>query len=676
MVGIGRGGRMKLLRVVLLLVVVPAVLAGVVLASAGPARALDFPDGVGTWQTMSGPAGTGISGVDFVDADHGWARGWYGGVATTDDGGATWTPVVENDPLYVTASTGLAALSASEGWVVVCRHYGDHDEGAVRHTADGGSTWQENATFPLPSSAYSGEIVFADPTHGWVLMAGTIYKTVDAGDTWTQVAGAPKVYALGFTDARHGFAYGDSGPYSGTFAHAWATSDGGDTWRSMPLPASQDGYSSMTFVDADHGFVVLGWGTSFATDDGGLTWAQRGFVSGDHPTIQALDKDHVWAADCMGSVFGSDDGGTTWVLRQTHSSGFWSGAGLEVVGDSAWITGPWVGRTEKDGYSDMRAPVTTFSPPAFINAPATVQLAATDAGSGVDAIWYSVNDAAWQQGDAVDLTIPPTASSGDVIAVRVAAKDKYGNWEQGNSFSVTIDTLPPAIVLSPEDILGYWVNGRATIRVDAYESWNGSGVKDVLATRDGSDWQPFANHSDLVVDAPADHSGDGPHTFQIRAVDQLGNQRDDAERLVAIDTRKPKAAAGYVAKARSRGIGAVRFKISDAKPCSGQCRAIINITTLRGKKLGYLAPDVWFATGRYVTVKFACPLKAGKYKFLIKGTDGAGNATAKSAWNYLVVTAGKGRAVQTVPVALRLLPPTRRAPAALHAQVTEAVGGS
>jgi len=145
---------------------------------------------------------------------------------------------------------------------------------------------------------------------------------------------------------------------------------------------------------------------------------------------------------------------------------------------------------------------------------------------------------------------------------------------------------------------------------------------------------------------------------------------------VAIDTRKPKAAAGYVAKARSRGIGAVRFKISDAKPCSGQCRAIINITTLRGKKLGYLAPDVWFATGRYVTVKFACPLKAGKYKFLIKGTDGAGNATAKSAWNYLVVTAGKGRAVQTVPVALRLLPPTRRAPAALHAQVTEAVGGS
>jgi hypothetical protein len=79
---------------------------------------------------------------------------------------------------------------------------------------------------------------------------------------------------------------------------------------------------------------------------------------------------------------------------------------------------------------------------------------------------------------------------------------------------------------------------------------------------------------------------------------------------------------------------------------------------LRGKTLGSLVPDVWFRTGRYITVKFTCPLRAGKYKFVVTGRDGASNKASKSPWNYIVVSAAR----RTVGAALA----ARTAPGTVH----------
>jgi len=125
---------------------------------------------------------------------------------------------------------------------------------------------------------------------------------------------------------------------------------------------------------------------------------------------------------------------------------------------------------------------------------------------------------------------------------------------------------------------------------------------------------------------------------------------------------RPTAAAAYVGRATAGGTGKVRFKISDPRPCSEACKARITITTLKGKRLGYLAPDVWFRTGRYITVQFACPLKAGKYRFVVKGMDGADNTTARTAGNYLVVSKSRTVSRGTSSRVWEFRPPGERAP--------------
>jgi hypothetical protein len=73
------------------------------------------------------------------------------------------------------------------------------------------------------------------------------------------------------------------------------------------------------------------------------------------------------------------------------------------------------------------------------------------------------------------------------------------------------------------------------------------------------------------------------------------------------------------------------------EPCSGACSIQIRVYTLSGRLLGVVAPQVWFKSKQLLAIRFRAPLKAGKYRFSVKGGDGAGNVTPKAARNYLIV---------------------------------------
>jgi hypothetical protein len=96
---------------------------------------------------------------------------------------------------------------------------------------------------------------------------------------------------------------------------------------------------------------------------------------------------------------------------------------------------------------------------------------------------------------------------------------------------------------------------------------------------------------------------------------------------------------------------------------------VITVTTLRGRKLGVMAPDAWFKTGRYVTLRFGCPLKAGKYRFSVKGIDGAENPTVKAARNYLIVSAARRVTARPALQFLELQPMVTAVPASSPAPV-------
>ncbi|WP_040857908.1 WD40/YVTN/BNR-like repeat-containing protein [Nocardia niigatensis] len=84
----------------------------------------------------------------------------------------------------------ITFLSADEGWVLG-RSYPCTGEPclALRHTTDGGHTWQQ-ASLPAPlrdAGAKSGWLRFADARNGWIRAGDKLFATHDGGTTWRPI---------------------------------------------------------------------------------------------------------------------------------------------------------------------------------------------------------------------------------------------------------------------------------------------------------------------------------------------------------------------------------------------------------------------------------------------------------------------------------------------------------
>ncbi len=123
---------------------------------------------------------------------------------------------------------------------------------------------------------------FVDPQRGWTVGdRGTIWHTADGGHSWQlQESGVTcRLTSVSFVDADHGWVVGGvSEPYTHTTRGVLlVTSDGGRTWkhdRTLVLPALRQ----VRFFDRANGWA-LGESSAtfpsgvFATEDGGRSWS-------------------------------------------------------------------------------------------------------------------------------------------------------------------------------------------------------------------------------------------------------------------------------------------------------------------------------------------------------------------------------------------------------------------
>jgi photosystem II stability/assembly factor-like uncharacterized protein len=160
---------------------------------------------------------------------------------------------------------------------------------------------------------------FVSPTTGWVaatLASGSfaVLRTTDAGSNWTtQLAGSTDqhTFYLRFFDSSHGL-LGLMGPRPALYR----TADGGQTWVRQLMSASAF-LLSLSFVDPDHGWLLLHPGELFGTADGGETWTNLGVpvTGGDEAYhVQFSDREVGWlsTAAMKPVAYKSVDGGITW----------------------------------------------------------------------------------------------------------------------------------------------------------------------------------------------------------------------------------------------------------------------------------------------------------------------------------------------------------------------------
>ena len=94
----------------------------------------------------------------------------------------------------------------------------------------------------------------------------------------------------------------------GTIIH---TSDGGARW-SPQLSGTTNGLSSVTFVDASHGWAVGNYGTILRTSDAGKHWVrQRSGTTNPLSCVTFIDASHGWAVGSY-AVLRTIDGGNHW----------------------------------------------------------------------------------------------------------------------------------------------------------------------------------------------------------------------------------------------------------------------------------------------------------------------------------------------------------------------------
>lgn len=269
-----------------------------------------------------------------------------GGVWKSEDGGFSWKPIFDDQPI---SSIGSIAVAPSDPNVI----YVGSGEANIRGNVaagngiytsiDAGSTWthvwkQEGQIGTMVVDPRDANVAFAavlghafgpNPERG-------VYRTRDGGKTWQQVlkkdadTGAsdvaldpsnPNIVFAGFWQARRKpWDLVSGGPGSSL----WVSRDGGDTWTQLTGNGLPDGIWGKVGVAVApsngrrvYAIIEAEKGGLFRSDDGGGTWTlatadrrlrQRAWYYSTI-TVHPADADEVWIPNVP--MLKSTDGGRT-----------------------------------------------------------------------------------------------------------------------------------------------------------------------------------------------------------------------------------------------------------------------------------------------------------------------------------------------------------------------------
>ncbi len=261
-------------------------------------------------------AGNGPNAAAFTDALNGTAVRANGTVATTTDGGATFTtraPVGDNSEI---SPRSVALLSP--GVAVVARRHSSAAVGSIVRTTDGGITWTEVLRTTV---GHFGAVTAVTPTTAYAVTdALDVYRSNDAGATWTKVGALPIAANVGgeiriscATATRCLIAvpptdYDSHANTYGTQSTVYRTDDGGATFTTVARNMNDAAFFSPTRA------VAVGErGRISVSDDGGATWTP---VVQPMPTwaerVRANPNDFAWVWNPRGQVATTNDRGDTW----------------------------------------------------------------------------------------------------------------------------------------------------------------------------------------------------------------------------------------------------------------------------------------------------------------------------------------------------------------------------
>lgn len=337
------------------------------------------PQPVSTVWVAAGDSGRSTSlAIDPTNANTMYLGTAGGGVWKSTDAGSTWTPLTDSQASLATGAIAIDPNNPSTIYVGTgeANQSGDSYYGAgILKSNDGGATWTQIAG-PFLTAWGGGPISFGslavDPGNSSVVLAGTyngIYRSTDAGQTWTSVLPSATGYSVIFDPTNPSTAYAALGSIFGSPANGiYKSSNAGATWTRVTgtganvLPTQNLGrmnlamdplnpatlYTSISNCCAPFSGII----GIYKSTDGGTNWTQTGNPPsccdwyGNALAVEPGNPNVVFAGD--GSLYRSTDGGQTWTAiggyagtpglhPDMHAIAFSPGAGTMYVANDGGI---------------------------------------------------------------------------------------------------------------------------------------------------------------------------------------------------------------------------------------------------------------------------------------------------------------------------------------------------
>lgn len=257
-----------------------------------------------------------LESIFFLNAKDGYTGDNAGGIYKTTDSAKTW--VAQNSgvalPVY-----DLFFLDAQKGFAVggwsFCNGTGCTPPGGfILRTLDGGQTWTQVYTPSEKTEIQS--VYFVTPSLGFCAGGNMILKTTDGGSTWSEYkipSGSSTVQQVRFVNEQKGYALC-------LFSKLFKTEDGGQTWQEI-VHGSSNGYYAL--AEAGGATYLSGQGTMLKSTNGGNSWTELAQSPRDIYDLHFMDNQRgfafgrgSWTGGDFGSNWGSiyctTNGGETW----------------------------------------------------------------------------------------------------------------------------------------------------------------------------------------------------------------------------------------------------------------------------------------------------------------------------------------------------------------------------
>jgi photosystem II stability/assembly factor-like uncharacterized protein len=234
--------------------------------------------------------------------------GW--GIHKTTDGGAHWAAVYDRLTCYSVATDPQHPLTVYGGEMAY-----------IWKTVNGGQTWTQVANFGVDEAKVlrvdprDAGRVYAGATNYTNTGSGGVYRSINGGATWQHFLTRQNVHDLVLHPTDPMTLFAATSDFSENSGGIFKSTDGGNTWTRTFTHS----HVSAIAVDPFAGSVIYG-GTDgdgvVKSTDGGRSW-QPANVGLAHPIVKVLAADPVhqgvlFAGTWEGGVYRSNDGALSW----------------------------------------------------------------------------------------------------------------------------------------------------------------------------------------------------------------------------------------------------------------------------------------------------------------------------------------------------------------------------